>query len=182
MDSLISVNGYKHYRLDRRTLNKGGTTKKGGGIILYVKEGHSVVVHSNLSCLDKDLEVIIISCKIGNHKKINLTAVYRPPTGNLQHALDKLEIIINTIRYGTSGEAVVIGDMNIDLLNRNMYTTKLQRFMTTCNLEQIVSAPTRVTPRSSSLNDHIYTDIRHQSVSGVIDCNISDHFPVFLII
>lgn len=90
LDSLIAIKGYNHYRLDRQTVNKNGTPKKGGGIIIYIKENHSVLAHSILDCSDKDLEVISVSCKIGNHKKINLSAVYRPPSGNVQVALDKL--------------------------------------------------------------------------------------------
>lgn len=41
--------------------------------------------------------------------------------------------------------------------------------------------PTRITHSSKTLIDHIYSDITHVSDSGILDVNISDHLPVYLI-
>lgn len=181
-DSLISVAGYKHYRLDRQTLSSNGSRKKGGGIIIYVKHGYSVATHSQLDSSDKDLEIMSISCKLGFNKRINVSAVYRPPTGNVQSAMDKIEVVVRSIRGTTSGYTVVTGDLNVDLLTPSTYATKVRQFACSCNLVQLINDPTRFSPKSQSLIDHVYTNARHLSKSGVIDYHVSDHLPVFMVI
>lgn len=57
-DNLIKVPGYKHYRLDRRVLNDNGTCKRGGGVIVYVRDTFSVTTHCLLDSSDHDLEAI----------------------------------------------------------------------------------------------------------------------------
>lgn len=114
-DSLIHVRGYTIYRHDRQTKTKGGVTKRGGGIIAYIKEGINVITWPDLDVSNEDIESMSLSCKQGMHRKVNVTIVYRPPTGKLQLAIDKIESTVESIKLTTSGDTVVVGDLNTDL-------------------------------------------------------------------
>lgn len=82
-------------------------------------------------------EVLNLSCKVGHRRRINLAALDRPPSGNAQTALDRLEGIIENIRLCTSGDTVLAGDLNIDLLCDNGLTKKITQFCNTTRLDQI---------------------------------------------
>lgn len=47
----------------------------------------------------------------------------------------------------------------------------------------MITKPTRVTATTATLIDNIYTRFKHHDtmVSGVINADISDHFPVFIL-
>lgn len=182
--SLIHVQGYCTYRLDRHTINHSGGTKRGGGIIVYVKEGIKVSEWPNLDVSDEDLllECISLTCKQGMRRNVNLTAVYRPPTGRVQSVIDRLEALVETIRLSTSGDTVVIGDLNVDLLADNLQSRKLKQFTNSCRLDQIIEEPTRITPTSETLIDHVYSNISHVKSVGALNCFITDHLPIVLVI
>lgn len=181
-DNLIGVKGYSHFRLDRQTTTNAGTSKKGGGILIYVKDGINVTTWPTLDVSDQELETLSLTCKMGMHRNTNITVVYRPPSGRVQPAIDKLETIIEGINSTTSGDSVVIGDLNIDLLTDNVHARRLNQFANYCRLKQIITSPTRVTHKTGTLIDYIYTNAPYVCYSSTLDCNITDHLPVFLVL
>ena len=49
------------------------------------------------------------------------------------------------------------------------------------NCLQLITKPTRITPSSSTLFDHIYTTLPLYKVTpGILINNLSDHFPIFV--
>lgn len=93
-NSLINVPGYMLHRLDRQTKTINGTTKRGGGILVYVKEGISVTGRTTLDISNSEVEIMSLTCKQGMHRNVNLTVVYRPPMGNVQSAIDSIESVV----------------------------------------------------------------------------------------
>ena len=79
---------------------------------------------------------------------------------------------------------IMMGDINIDLLKfsthnkTNEYLDKT--FSQGCM--PIITKPTRVTPYSSTLIDHIYINKQTNTTSGIIRTDIADHFGIFSII
>ena len=54
--------------------------------------------------------------------------------------------------------------------------------MTSLNFQPLILQPSRVTLRSQTLIDNIFTnDIQHSIISGNLTCTISDHFAQFAI-
>ena len=103
--------------------------------------------------------------------------MYRPP--NDSNFLSKLELSLSKIDPGT--EFYVLGDMNIDFfLSRSPMLDKYREILSFFGCEQLVAEPTRITPTSSSLIDHILTNtsdlIRD---SGVILNGFSDHLITY---
>ena len=72
---------------------------------------------------------------------------------------------------------ILLGDFNIDFLKQTPASWELT--LSLFNLHQMVSRPTRITPTSSTLLDHIYTN-NTLMVSDVmvVDSGISDHCPI----
>lgn len=181
-DSLITVQGYDHYRLDRQLCTPAGAVKRGGGIIIYVRSELNVIDWPSLDSSDGDLEIVSLSYKLRNYKKVNITAIYRPPSGCVQAAVDRIVTVVESIRLTSSGDTVIIGDLNVDLLDDNVHTRKVKQICDACRVHQTLSEPTRITLKSSTLKDHIYTNAAHKFCTGVVNCNISDHLPVFLVL
>lgn len=180
-DSLLQVPNYNLFRHDRLTKVPNGKTKRGGGIAVYIKTDFDVKLWPSLSVSNADLELFCVSCKLGSNKRINLFIVYRPPTGKLQAAIDFLNDSISEVRRQTSGDVVVMGDFNVDLLCNNAQSRSLTLFSTTSRINQLIESPTRITSTTNSLIDHIYTDITHLSSKGTLDYSITDHLPIFLV-
>lgn len=115
-------------------------------------------------------------------KRVNLTMAYRLPSGNIKAAVDTLADCVSVIRGSTSGHTMVIGDFNIDLLNLNAHTRRLEQIANLCNITQLVKGPTRITHKSETTLDHLYTNAPHVALVGTISSNISDHLPIFAVL
>ena len=73
-----------------------------------------------------------------------------------------------------------MGDFNVNHKTRNTPAYKLLKtFERKLNLKQLILKTTR--PSSNSCLDLIFTDMDHINTYGVLDMDISDHLPVFLI-
>ena len=85
--------------------------------------------------------------------------------------------------YDECKELLLLGDMNINMLNsddiNSASTHKLMNVINSVNLAQIITKPTRVTAKSKTLIDHIYTSNPNYIVNHSVPCyDISDHYPV----
>ena len=129
------------------------------------------------SCEDLWLDVDFSS----HNLKYTFAVIYRHPCDNhssLFEALDeKLQIISN--RRST---AMVMGDFNIDLSgdnNRSPLPDYVQ-ILQSNSFVSIVTLPTRITPTSQTIIDHIFTnDIVSVITPGVFTYQISDHRSIF---
>ena len=78
-----------------------------------------------------------------------------------------------------------MGDMNIDLLQFSSHakTEEYLENIFTSGFIPLITKPTRITPFSATLIDHIYTNKQLiESSSGIVICDVSDHFGIFSII
>ena len=75
-----------------------------------------------------------------------------------------------------------MGDFNVDLTQTEALGkgNELLRLTESYGLLQLITTPTRITNTSSTLIDHIYTNISAYCIqSGCIEAGISDHLPVY---
>ena len=111
-------------------------------------------------------------------------AVYRHPKGNKKHFIKDLKLSLEKIdnKYIT----YLIGDININLISfessqdHGDYASMLfsQSYM------PLITFPTRITPHSATLIDHIFIKSPNNKASllpmaGILYCNISDHLACF---
>ena len=91
---------------------------------------------------------------------------------------------ISKISHNEKKILFICGDFNINYLNYETDTTA-NEFYNCCfshGILPIINQPTRVTPRSATLIDNIFSNCFHEKnlINGIIKSDISDHFPVFV--
>lgn len=178
------IPGYTLLRSDRQSKDE----IRGGGVALYLKEGHTYDQHFLSSNVAPGIEYICVVLKVKG-LKLGVCVVYRPPSIRytcfeaLFHALFvDLAVEVNSVIY--------IGDSNIDLLTIKSPDTKyIRRLMREYSAVQVINEATRVTESSKTLIDHIITDKSVELVNtGVIDApsivdsrgmSITDHKLVY---
>ena len=78
-----------------------------------------------------------------------------------------------------------MGDFNLNLLNYETHsdTNDFINSVISYSLLPYILHPTRVTEHSATIIDNIFSNITDcKSTSGNILCQISDHFPQFIIV
>jgi hypothetical protein len=87
------------------------------------------------------------------------------------------EMIDSVYKSKPQTDILILGDFNIDLLKLQ---TRWESLICSLGLTQLINAPTRVTPTSETLLDHIYSNNPAQiSSASLSDLSISDHSPIF---
>ena len=121
-----------------------------------------------------------ISIKQPHSKLILVGNLYRPPQGNIDNLIQKLENVFMEIDM-TNTELYLMGDFNIDMMDSQSNVVKdFKSFTKTMGLRHFIKEPTRCTIDRSSCLDLILSnsDIVHKV--GVMDINISDHSMILL--
>ena len=133
-------------------------------------ETNSVFVEVDKSSLNIDRNIII-------------GLIYRPPNSSIPsftqavHAL--LDILISEKKH-----IYILGDYNVNTLRNiptNKNTVEFNDIMAEHHMYPMVNKPTRVTDNSASIVDNIYSDAMIAAKTGILSCDISDHFPIFCI-
>ena len=147
LDSEVSIQGYTHCRLDR--------SRHGGGVMIFVKNSFNFSLlfkgTQNYECL-----VVSVTCSLNVSPDFTIALFYRP-SGSGHELLDYLFSTLCNIFLLSSSNFCLIGDFNIDFFvsNTPLYN-KLLSVVSSFNLTQVVSEPTRVTATSSTLIDLIF--------------------------
>ena len=168
-DNRVVVDGYELIRKDRAdTVNKTG-----GGLVLYIRDTVKHVRKPEYEV--SKLETIWAEIELPHAKPFLICIVYRPPSAR-NECIDLFEEEIS-IAQTTGLEILMMGDFNIDMkVSANI---KWQNLINLFDLTQLVTEPTRITPTSATIIDHVYTshpeNIINCSVSSI---SLSDHFPI----
>ncbi|XP_062701994.1 uncharacterized protein LOC109419486 isoform X1 [Aedes albopictus] len=147
-DSLLTIEGYKIIRHDR----KG---RLGGGVLLFIKDE----IHFQLLEKSQDQpglqvsEYVAVEIAIGS-EKICLVAMYNPPNVNCATSVDKV-----LSDYGTRyNDIFFAGDFNTNLLNLgSIRTREFLSMLAIHNVYSIGSAPTFFHKDGSSQLDLMLT-------------------------
>ena len=159
-----------------------GNHPSGGATILVHKDYSSKEI-MELSCNNEYLEAVFAEIK-HNGKTVRIASCYRPPgfqnfdlfTAVFQEKIAALET--NSI------DCFICGDFNIDLLsiNENRYVSTFYDILTSMALLPTIVRPTRCTKESQTLIDNIFTNRLYEFDAGILEADISDHFPIFTLV
>ena len=107
---------------------------------------------------DDNIEMLAISINKPNSKAFLIISWYRPPQSTVENS-DTLENCINKAESQFNG-IYIIGDLNCDTSNDSpeFYTTRLNKFMQSHQLSQLIEEPTRTTKESSTTIDLFITN------------------------
>ena len=99
--------------------------------------------------------------ELNNSKhKIIVGIIYRKPNTDLDQFQNSLLSVLDNLSVDKSN-VISVGDFNVNLLQTCIDGKALELLtsLESTGLHQIITSPTRVTRDSSSLIDHIYTNI-----------------------
>ena len=165
--------------------------RRGGGVSVFCLEKYksrkiniSVNTESNI----EKVFVEISSKKPSKTKPLIVGGIYVPPdNSHTDKTINDFEALLNNNDLN-SNRLILAGDFNIDLL-KIFENNKCKDFCDTMfsnGLYQVITLPTRppCDPNSSSsptLIDHIWTSIHSVYETGVIEVDLSDHLPNFML-
>ena len=157
------------------------TTKKGGGVGIYISDKINFSVLDNLTCSSKHIESIFIRIdkeELKSIKDVIVGCVYRPPDGDCNLFMECYQDVLDTVGLL---DCFICGDFNIDIGTEN---NKSEQFLNTnisSNFTPIITKPTRTQKTSKTVIDNILTN--NPSLidrSGIILSDISDHYPLYI--
>ncbi len=176
-NKFYNINNYVAYHSNRKKSDEYG---RGSGVAIYV---HNELCSTFIleECIENKYHFLIVKLI---HLDLYLIATYRSPKSNTESLyIHNLENLLVTYK-----NAYVVGDMNLDLLNRNDEQIRLYKEIIHLNgffiLNKIHSDyATRVTEISSTIIDHILCNKLNYKFDLLLDdVFFSDHRYFFVLI
>ena len=176
-NSLFHLQQYNSIHSERKS------KKKGGGLLIYIKNDLIYKVRNDLSVSDDDRESLTIEIINKTSKNILVSCCYKPPNGNTRSFNKHLENIYN-ISSNEKKLLFILGDFNINCLNYNSdnIVNEFYNGAFSHGIIPLINRPTRVTTKSCTLIDNILTNCLYERkfVKGIIKSDLTDHFPIFV--
>ncbi len=153
-----------------------------GGAGMYIKRGIEYEVISNLSkSCENTCESIFIEVKHTTKQNVLIGSIYRHHTP-VQSFIDTyFKKTLQTITKSKK-RCILAGDFNVDLIKYgdNKIIDDFYDGLSSHSFRPLILQPTRVTSKTLSLIDNIFTnDVTCFSNGGNITSSISDHFSQF---
>jgi hypothetical protein len=169
-DSQLNIPNYHFFRKDAKY--PGHT-----GMGVYVQNDILNYVSRRL-----DLETEGVECMWFQFKRSDkdtpllIGFVYRNPASLYSWYDDFVVMMDGIANRHPKANYILMGDFNIDLFKPQ---PSWESTFSLYGLKQLVTEPTRVTPTSSTLLDHIYTNNENYIVNvRLSDASVSDHSPI----
>lgn len=175
--NLYGFTSYKSEYCHRASDNYGGSA-------IFISSGINYIRRLDLHITIPYCESVWIEIEqpqvTHNQKNLILACIYRSPSSSFIQFLSALETVLNTLSMENKN-VLLVGDININLLDSHSRTTSayndcLLGYGLTC----LIDSYTRSNPRgSNTLLDHAFCNFNPR-VSGVVDVDITDHYPIFI--
>ena len=185
--SVVELRGYDLHRNDRTWIDPvidPENPKEAGGVCMYIKSDiqHDATELQHINLSNKDIELQCVKIDKPNNKRLVIVNCYRPPKGDKAKFVKTLQESMDLIPHVKKIELIVTGDVNIDLLKpTETHAANLVDTLKPYRLLQLIKEATRSDGKSSTLLDVIFTNSQYVSKSGIINVNISDHVPVYML-
>ena len=187
-ETWVNDNTYSLYDLEGYSSSfKYRTNRSGGGVSLFIKNGINFNVREDLSVVSQHMECIFIEIEksvFKTSKDVLVGVIYRPPDNSVNvfnELFTDLLMRIDVKKYC----CYFMGDYNINILNSDNHppTASFIDILFENNLYPTITKPTRVTDKTATLIDNIYSNIKPDNTkfSGILYSDLTDHFPVFYI-
>lgn len=148
-----------------------------GGIAAFAKKGMENYIRL-LKTSSPDSELLCESALYeirGKKGPLLVLGVYRPPSANLDAALNHLSSMLNE-GLSTEKPIVIVGDVNVNILQENNDNKKITDFLACYNITRHKLPATRTTSSSSTSIDWVCTNMeQNQTTTRVAPTGLSDH-------
>ena len=111
-------------------------------------------------------------------KNVIVGSLSRHPHDNFDEFFKVFSLVIERIRK--KYWLIILGDYNIDVNNNSSLNVRTYKnLLLSLGLRNLINLPTRVTETTETVIDHIIPSLPPNGIeSGVIQEDISDHFPI----
>ena len=187
----VSESWLKDHSVDRYGLHgynsehKYRRSRGGGGVSIFVENSIEYFVREDLCYQNDNIETLFIEIdkdQIGKDKNVLIGVIYRPPDTDIKSFNTSISEILSTIK-NENKLTYFLGDFNINLLNieKHQDSQEFVDMMYSQTLFPNITKPTRVTMKSATLIDNIFSPYigDQQIFNGILYTDITDHFPVF---
>lgn len=176
--NLFCFPSYRSEYCHRHTRNHGGAAiyvsanlnyKRRHDLDLKVNKCESVWIELDHHFLDQDNKNFLFGC------------IYRSPSSPIPEFCAALDRTLNTLAHENKN-VIIMGDININMLDKISptcvdYSSTFNSF----GFESLIKIPTRhVIGGGSTLIDHALSNLLTPPEAGVLNIDITDHYPVFL--
>ena len=152
--------------------------RRGGGIKIYYLNTIEANVIDTLTGNDGSCERIFAQMKIPGYGRITLGTIYRPPQLGVAEFCEFFDSTLSQIAHSP---AVIVGDFNIDTLERNLNSQRYETSFLQHGFKNEVCKPTyrsAVTHTDTSCLDHVIHNINGDCKTLILEPNLSDHYAV----
>ncbi|KAG7300119.1 hypothetical protein JYU34_015661 [Plutella xylostella] len=179
-DELPSVH-LENYKLAAHYCRRG---REGGGACIYVRDQVLAIERPEVAQLSVEMhfEACAVEC-VGADTVV--VCIYRPPRGkdrgDFPTFFSKLNDLLS-IHFVNNYNIIIMGDMNIDMLVKCPNSKLLSETLRQFGFKSLVNFPTRITDKSSTCLDHIYTNMPNVNINEVspLQLQVSDHSGIFM--
>lgn len=178
--NLYGLSGYTTEYCNRDSQRGGGSAILAKSSLSY--ERRSDISFTNIQCESVWLEFDRNSIPLNNANTI-VASIYRSPSSSYSEFCCQLEKILHALS-SENKNIIICGDMNINIIDLNQQScSEYVRCFLGFGLTSAINSPTRCDlAGSSTLIDHILTNITTYYTAGVIDYALTDHYPIFLLL
>ena len=167
----LQIEGYKLYNVNR-------TSAEQGGLAIYIRKE----IQTEVKRIPQDANFPELMCTTItiNNKKIAIAVIYKRPIipyKKIDHIIERLGQI--TCTYD---DTIIMGDINIDMLNSRATDHKyfVSNVIEPLSLHQVIDKPTRITDNSSKCIDIIMVSNKEKCLVSGVAPTYSDNHLVFM--
>ena len=187
----FELTGYSNIIYKTRDMNKERNPNCGGGVGFFVSNKFEFEVLEEESIfVDGVYESLWVKVEVAKNNFKIIGNIYRPntaPKASIKQAVEIHSSILSKITKNkeySKCSIEIVGDFNIDLLQfqNHEQTNDFLEASFSFGLLPVITKPTRITPTSATLIDHIWVKNKSElHVAGIILSHISDHYPTFYV-
>ena len=171
-DIFSEYTAYQSLRRDRQNENIGG------GVLALIRKEYKILKTTNLT----EIEAIFFQIKVSD-QIFNIISCYKPPDEDDHHFLNEIDDFI--FNLDPNENLLIIGDLNMNMLEGCNLNHNLLNYLVNNNLSQQINQPTRICTKyyektnqlkcSESILDVVINNNDFISETHVLDCPFSDH-------
>ncbi|XP_046405909.1 uncharacterized protein LOC124170906 [Ischnura elegans] len=162
--SLYKISGFKMFA-------KCTDYSRAKGLLVYVLEE---IPCNSISVTLSSADCVLLTLHFG-FINFYLLCLYRHHVIQPNHFLNEIQGVFHKV----SGNLVIVGDININILDNNQVSNDYINLMCSQGLQCLLKLPTRITRSSSTCLDHVFARIanmyKFQLLTEVLHLDISDH-------
>ena len=185
------LTGFSNIIYKTRDMNKERNPNCGGGVGFFVSNKFEFEVLEEESIFVEGVyESLWIKVEVSRNVFKIIGNIYRPntaPKASMKQAIEIHSSILSKISKSKNFNKCsveIVGDFNIDLLQfqNHEQTNDFLEASFSFGLLPVITKPTRITPTSATLIDHIWVKNNSElHTAGIILSHISDHYPTFYV-